>query len=295
MRTRKRGLMPGRGGVGKSYLSLGEGYGTAYERYAFDRFAGRIVREYGISEVLELPADGIMGIPGLKSLIFAELGCDVTVAHHSRRLLRDARRLWDTFGLKASFVMTHYLRPAFKDDAFDLVWNFCVLEHVGDARSMIREMFRVTRRYVLIEIQNVFNVGLPLHRWYHLVRGEPWDHGDMRRMKLSYVERLVKGVGGRVVETGATDMPPWPDINMRLGEEHRSKGEDDGLRPGIRTRPVAEVVEELGKSEGGSASALWSLAERLFGIWYELVESKVPTPLKVIFAHHPYLIAEKCR
>ncbi|RLG38631.1 MAG: hypothetical protein DRN91_02085 [Candidatus Alkanophagales archaeon] len=290
--------------IRRLYLSLREGYGTGYERYAFDKFASKMVREYDISKVLELPADGIMGIPGIKSLIFAELGCNVTVAHPSKRLLLDARRLWAALGLEASFITTHYLVSGFKDDAFDLVWNFCVIEHVSDARSMIREMLRVTRRYVLLEMQNVFNIGLPLHRLYHLLRKEPWDHGELTKMRLSYVRRLFEREGGRVVEVGATDMPPWPDINIRLREAQSqtiaaSKQDADSasseLRPNVKLRPVTEVIDELRRTSAPASTAAPTFAERLFDIWYEFVESKVPTPLKILLAHHPYLIAEKCR
>lgn len=284
----------------KRYLILGEGYGTGYERYAFDEFAGELVRRYEVSTVLELPADGIMGIPGLNSLIFAELGCAVTVAHPSRRLLLDAKRLWAALGLEASFVTTHYLRSAFKDDAFDLVRNFCVIEHVSDARGMIREMIRVTRRYVLLETQNVRNIGLPLHRLYHFLRREPWVHGNMEKARLSYVRRLLEQEGGRVLEVGAMDMPPWPDIDMRLRKTHNQTAAvseqnvdstSSEIRPNVKLRPVAEVISEL----QGASAAPPAFAERLFGIWYKLVESKMPTPLKVAFAHHSYLVVEKCR
>lgn len=289
--------VPKRGSIKGLYLLLGEGYGTAYERYAFDRFAEELLRRYEISTVLELPADGIMGIPGLNSLIFAELGCAVTVAHPSKRLLLNAKRLWTTLGLRANFVTTHHLRSGFKDDAFDLVRNFCVLVHVEDVRSMIKEMLRVTRRYVLLEVQNVRNIGLPLHRLYHALRKEPWTHGDMENARLSYIRWLIEQEGGRILETGTMDMPPWPDIDVRLRRTQRSRATSEQadttvseIGPKVEPKPVAEIISKL-----QDISATSTFAERLFGIWYELVESKMPSPLKVAFAHHSYLIAEKCQ
>ena len=47
----------------KLFFAFDEGYGTAYERYAFHKFVSSMIDRYEISDVLELPADGIMGIP----------------------------------------------------------------------------------------------------------------------------------------------------------------------------------------------------------------------------------------
>jgi hypothetical protein len=65
----------------KFFFAFDEGYGTAYERYAFDKFVTSMIDRYEITDVLEMPADGIMGIPGIKSMIFAKKGCEVTVVH----------------------------------------------------------------------------------------------------------------------------------------------------------------------------------------------------------------------
>ena len=56
----------------KFFFAFDEGYGTAYERYAFDKFVASMIDRYEITDVLEMPADGIMGIPGIKSMIFAK-------------------------------------------------------------------------------------------------------------------------------------------------------------------------------------------------------------------------------
>lgn len=44
----------------------------------------------------------------------------------------------------------------FRDGSFDLVWNEGVLEHFHESeyRQALREMVRVTRRYVLIDVPN---------------------------------------------------------------------------------------------------------------------------------------------
>ena len=301
----------------KYFSVFDEGYGTEYERYALDRFAVQMIDKYSISKVLEMPANGVMGIPGIKSLIFAKLGCEVTVAHPSKDFLENAKRIWDGFGLDAKFVKTYWTNSTFREDSFDLVWNFCVFEHFDDPKSVIQEMLRVTNRYIFIEIQNVFNPGFPIHRFYHFIRREPWDHGSPGKMKLSSITNIINKLDAIVVETGATDMPPWPDINIRLKEmvsknlslkkkalpkknytlyaikKDIALNEASELRPAVKIKPVDKIINDILHVENLSLKNETVL--HLFDIWYRVVESKAPASLKKIFAHHPYIIAEKRR
>ena len=287
------------GELQKYYPLLKEGYGTEYERFALNKFAVKMVKKYDISTVLEMPANGVMGISGIKSLVFAKLGCDVTVSHPSQEFLDNAKKIWDCFGLEADFVKTHWLNSIFKDDSFDLVWNFCVYEHFDDPEEVIREMLRVTNKYVFLEIQNVHNIGLPVHRLYHLIHNQPWDHGNMRQMNISTLTNILNGLNAISTEIGATDMPPWPDINIGLKEMlSRKKNENrievvpyGELRPQVRTKDVNDIVREINsfKTSKMKDDAVY----RLFNIWYYLIESTTPFIFKRFFAHHPYMIAKK--
>jgi SAM-dependent methyltransferase len=306
----------------KYFSTFDEGYGTEYERYALDRFVSQMIDKYDITKVLEMPANGVMGIPGIKSLIFAKRGCEVTVAHPSKDFLENAKRIWDAFGLDAKFVKSNWINSAFEDNSFDLVWNFCVFEHFNDPKRVIQEMLRITKRYIFIEIQNVFNPGFPIHRFYHFIRREPWDHGSPNKMKLSRITNIINELNATVVETGATDMPPWPDINIKLkematwSEGRREKGEGAGipsakcakaynsplsslpslleeaseLRPAVKIKPMNRTINDIHHAEKLSLKRETVLY--LFDIWYRLVESKAPASVKKIFAHHPYIIAE---
>ena len=288
--------------LNKYLFILDEGYGTEYERYALNNFASQMVNKYSISKVLEMPANGVMGIPGIKSLIFAKIGCEVTVLHPTKDFLDDAKKIWDAFGLDANFVKSHWINTGFNDNSFDLVWNFCVFEHFDDPKRVIEEMLRITKRYIFVYIQNASNPGFPIHRFYHFAKREPWDHGSLDKMKLSSIMNIINELNATTVETGATDMPPWPDINIRLKEmvskeqsnvKIEYKEPASKLRPSVKIKPLDEIINDIHQVENLPLKN--EIVLLLFDIWYRVVESKAPASLKKIFAHHPYVIAEKGR
>jgi len=281
------------------YPLLHEGYGTEYERFAMNKFVAKMVKKYDISTVLEMPANGVMGISGIKSLMFARVGCDVTVSHPSQEFLDNAKKMWDCFGLEANFVKTHWVNSIFDDNSFDLVWNFCVYEHFDNPEAVIREMLRVTNKYVFLEIQNVHNIGLPVHRLYHLFHNQPWDHGNMRQMKISTLSNIFNGLNAVGTEIGATDMPPWPDINIGLKEMLARKKNEikieavpyGELRPQVRTKDLNDIVRDINSFKIPKVKD--EVVYKLFNIWYYLIETTTPFIFKRFFAHHPYMIARK--
>lgn len=286
------------------FSTFNEGYGTEYERYALNRFVSKMLDRYDISTVLEMPSNGVMGIPGIKSLIFAKLGCEVTVSHPSKDFLDNAKKIWDIFGLEANFVKSHWITSEFDDNSFDLVWNFCVFEHFDDPNKVVWEMLRVSKRYIFIEIQNVFNLGFPIHRFYHFLKKEPWDHGNLDQMKLSQIKIITDELNANTVEEGATDMPPWPDINIKLKEMTSKRGKK--ITPNqkndefAKLRPKVDIKEfDKLKSDIHSLKELpfkHKVVHHLFDLWFVIIENNSPKTLKKFFAHHPYIIAEKvCR
>src|ERR1044071_10024980 len=85
--------------------ALQEGLGSAYERYAVGRLTERLVRELGVRTVAEWPANGVLGVPGLKSLPLALLGCVVTLLSPSRELLDGARTMWRAAGAEPARIV----------------------------------------------------------------------------------------------------------------------------------------------------------------------------------------------
>lgn len=289
----------------RSFSTFGEGYGTEYERYALNRYIAQMIEKYKISTVLEMPTNGVMGIPGINSLMFAKLGCEVTVAHPSEEFLDTARRIWDAFGLKANFVKSEWINSEFGDDSFDLVWNFCVYGHFDEPEQVIREMLRVSQGYIFVEFQNILNPGFHIHRLQHFLQKEHWDHGDPGKLKYANVRKAIEAFRGTLVEVGGLDMPPWPDIPINLKDMFSKGAPDvdlskevdkdpaDELRPKVNLKELNEIVSNIQDPEAGSEKTERTL--RLFKSWYNLIEKPAPLLLKKAYAHHLYVIAETQR
>lgn len=278
------------------FLQLDEGKGTAYERYALNEFLCKFVQRYPIRTVLELPANGVMGVPGVKSLALAAAGCEVTLVNPSEKAIGEIRTLWNTLKYPATFVDSDYERTTLTPNSYDLVWNFCVFEHFANPGGVVAEMARLTRKYVLIEIQNVFNIGTIIHKAYHLFRNEPWDHGSTRKMRWMEVARHMEKNGLRVVEVGATDMPPWPDINMKLSlKQEKADFSSYGmgfanLRPSVQTLSVGEILERWKGVDPAKGPPMWMTALKA---WHKMIEKTTPESMKILVSHHPYVVGEK--
>ena len=86
-----------------------------------------------------------------------------------------------------------------------------MFERFHDPAPLVREMKRVSRRYILIMTQNVHNLGTLFHRLYHRMCDLEWDHGHGPQMTLSAIRRAVLDQGLHIEEEGSIDIPPWMD------------------------------------------------------------------------------------
>lgn len=190
------------------------GLGTTYERYALNRLLSRLVQELEIQTVLEGPFDGMTGIAGLNSLILARHGAQVCVVLTNQPAADLAARAWAAHGgsSQGKFVVSSKPALDFDDGSFDLVWSFNVLSRLENPDEMLREMLRVSRRYVLLFVPNRRNYSFWLHRLHHRVAGDPWDHGPVNLLAPEPWQRRLKELGLRVHEPLWVDAPWWPDI-----------------------------------------------------------------------------------
>ncbi|MAG52814.1 MAG: hypothetical protein CMH62_02530 [Nanoarchaeota archaeon] len=190
-----------------------EGMGTVYERIMINKYFRKLMKRYDIESVFEGPSDGITGVRGVNSLIFAKHGKNVTYYTPSKVEEENAKKNWDKVGngVEVDIKQGQPLKFPFEDNTFDFVWNFCIAEHFSDPIALVKEMKRVSKKYVLIMNQNKYNIGTYPHVLYHRFMKQEWDHGDLKWMSFSGLNKMMKRNGLKIVEKGVIDVPIWPD------------------------------------------------------------------------------------
>ena len=138
--------------------------------------AKNIVQELSIKSVCEYPANDLMGD---NSEIFSDQSLQIA------KLSRPYRNT---------------------ESKFDLVWNFCEIEQQKDPSELINEMLSLTKRYLLIIVQNRRNLGIPLHWVYHMLVGKKWDHGRFSLMTPKPIIRILSRFG-KIIRVGYFDVP----------------------------------------------------------------------------------------
>lgn len=253
-----------------------EGFGIDYERYALIKLQNKLVRQYGIKSVLEIPAGGTKAIPSLYSLGFGLAGADVTLANGSK----EALKYWDDLGVKdkVSLVKVDKLtKTSFKDNSFDLVWNYAFIPEAKDPQSLINEMARISKRYIATFSVNNLNPGFTIHKTVHKITKIPWTHGDRKLNSVFHLKKLFKQADLKIKEIGVVDCPPWPDsLGFRDVRIHRMGGKLD-------KSSFPQIVDYLDKGN----LPFW------MKLVYKIETLPLPLFLKTFYAHVFYLIGEK--
>jgi SAM-dependent methyltransferase len=260
---------------------LDEGIGTAYERVVIDDYLRQLQVDYGIQTVLENPADGVTGVPGLMSLEFARNGGEVWLANPSQRMLDGALAVWRREGLleRGHFSRCEVDATQFEDDSFDLVWNYCMFERFRNPAPLVSEMKRVSRRYVMLMTQNVFNFGTVFHKIYHAMEHQPWDHGHDGQMTMSAIRRALREQDLQIVHEGTVDVPPWLDTwDMPLRGELKQLLGHLGAKWEWRIEPTENA------RNGSIPPSIRFVRE---------VEANLPRWFRLFQAHHLYILARK--
>ena len=257
-----------------------EGIGITSERYFVAKLIEKIMRQYQIKTVLEAPVDGLMGIPGLNSVYFARAGAKITVASPAKALLENAKKFWQKLNLQrmVRFVWDPEFKFPFKDESFDLVWNYCIFEHFQNG-NLLPEMKRVSKNLILIISQNRYNWGYPIHRWHHYKNNQVWDHGYSELMDIFYLKKILKKAGLKVEMSGCFDIPPWFDTfdmhTRGLGKKLVGKKEEKWYWSALQ--------------EGD----LEKLSQARLIQFLDFFQKILMFPFNLLFAHHFYFLASK--
>lgn len=108
------------------------------------------------------------------------------------RMLRAARRF-----TRCRFVSTFAHQLAFRNDAFDLVSAVQMLEHTQDPGEVLRELVRVSRRFILLTVPHEERLETVLCP--HCARTF-YKNGHIQSFSEADVRRLCEAQGLRVVK-----------------------------------------------------------------------------------------------
>jgi len=263
----------------KLYDQFDDGLGGAYERIALFRVLNYWAEKYKVKKILELNATFICGVPAFNSFLFAKSGYEVTVMVHSRDY-KEALRIWKKTGLFSKVKIVegnNDLKTPFKANSYDLVWNHLVVEQYDrpDPLQLIKEMKRVSRKLVYTSTLNPHGIGYWIHLLGHKLKRKPWDHGSLKYMLISSLEKVYKKAGLRLLGSGGVDCPPWMDTG-----DTQVQGSMTYIKNAIGKRWLwclldSEVPDRL-------------LIRFLWGL-----ETNLPSWFKVLNAHHLYIIGKK--
>lgn len=206
------------------------GYGTAYEKALLFDYAKGWVSKYDIKNVLEYPANNLLG--NNNEIFESLLGKE-----NCRRLEKNEKT----------------------EQKYDLVWCFCEFENDDDSRRFIQDMMDKSE-YILIITQNYRNLGVLIHRIWHILWRRKWDHGIISKSSSSSVKKYIKYY--KIVESGAFDCP-WFYFDIY---------------------ETVFDIKRLLKKEGEKKQE-FIIKESLF--------ENLPLSIKTVICHHNYLIIKK--
>jgi hypothetical protein len=187
-----------------------EVFGVTYDRYVLLQLHRIMAKGLELKTVVEMPSHGAKAAGSLYSIGFGLAGCNVTLVNPEMEMMYG----WDEIGISKNvktIKCTDVCNTPFDNNSFDLAWNFVTWTELEKPQLLLKEMRRVSRKYVLLVTCNNFQPGYPWHRFLHWIFGFPWTHGQVKYNHITKVKRMFREAGLRVIEYGAIDTPGWPD------------------------------------------------------------------------------------
>ncbi|HWP47971.1 MAG TPA: class I SAM-dependent methyltransferase [Candidatus Limnocylindrales bacterium] len=269
--------------------NLDEGLGTVYERFMLNNLFDELLATYPIHNVLEVPIYGMSGLTGINSLHFAKKGCRVTLVDKDQNWLLEAQELWKMADLKDQcqpIYQKDLSRLPFKENSFDLVWNFAALWFVEQAESLLRDMIRVSSNLVLIAVPNPGQPGYFLRKY--CIDPDFFKQVDEKWVRKDRICRVLASENLQIIRQGILDIPPWPDTCVPI--KHILQ------KFGIRLKENPST----GSPEGGWT---WNIMDYYLGRnpglkekverFSFLEKSPLPYFFKALWAHHHYILGKK--
>lgn len=222
-----------------------EVFGVTYDRYVLLQLHKTLTENLHLQTIIEMPSHGAKAAGSLYSIGFGLSGCHVTLVNPEPEMLAGWRELNIEDRVKPVYESNVY-DSGFEDCQFDLAWNFVTWTELDDPEIYLKEMKRISKKYVLLITCNNFQPGYPWHRFLHKIFGFPWTHGQVKYNHISKVKRIFKNSGIKIFEYGAIDTPGWPDPSgprdVRL---HRRYGLKIGNKPKSKPEWGVPIIDYI--------------------------------------------------
>lgn len=242
-----------------------EVFGVTYDRYVLLQLQGIFARDLKLKKIVEMPSHGAKAAGSLYSIGFGLAGCNVTLVNPELDMLKG----WDELGIRSRVEVIEDVDPyrtAFNDGQFDMAWNFVTWTELDNTERYLKEMKRISNKYVLLVTCNNFQPGYPWHCLIHKMFGFPWTHGQVEYNHITRVRGLFCEVDLEVIEYGAIDTPGWPDPSgprdIRL---HRKYGQGTVQEPKKKPDwevPILQYVRTGNYPQWMKALGKWDMAFR---------------------------------
>ena len=213
-----------------------EVFGVTYDRYVLLQLHKTLAKQLGLNSIVEMPSHGAKAAGSLYSIGFGLANCQVTLVNPEIDMLVG----WEELGIKGrveTFSNRDVYHTHFRNNQFDLAWNFVTWTELADPPQYLEELKRISNKYVLLITCNNFQPGYPWHRLIHWLFGFPWTHGQVQYNHIITVKKMFRRAGLKILEYGAIDTPGWPDPSgprdIRLHRRYGPKGNQP-----IESKPV---------------------------------------------------------
>lgn len=262
-----------------------EGLGVVYERFVLNDYLDCLIDRYSLHNVLEAPLYGMAGVSGINSVRFAERGGEVTLVDNNPERLEGVANIWRRLNLPATLVyLQDFKRLPFDDNSFDLAWEWAGLWYLPNAEQLLQELVRVSRNLVFVAMPNNIQVGYLLRKY--VIDRDFFPTIDEKWVQMGRIKRTLRAAGVDFIDEGVLDVPPWPDTVMPAAEVLK--------RLGIKSRKLEAQFTGEGWTWSTMAYYLGEapdLRERVMKYAW-LDRAPIPWQLKMIWAHHRYILGQ---
>ena len=257
------------------FLHQDEGLGSSYERIILNKKLSQITKLFQINTVLEAPIFGFTGISGINSMNLSMQGKKVTLLEHDNKRIQLVKKIWQKTPNQALFKLVEsYEKLDFKENSFDLSWNFSALWFVTDLTNFLSELCRVTKKAIFICVPNRTGLGYLSQK----INKEDEQFCEENILPKNIIN-IMKNCGWELLQWHFIDCPPWPDIGMSK-ESFLKKLKLDFLLSKSPSKPLS-IMPYYNNENPNFENEMMR---------YYWLEKKAPDFFKKFWAHHLYLL-----